>query len=85
MELYISTALLVNAGFKTFFLVENPTGKLPPFKEALLNPNWRELEFWQHFVPLFLNRAPQCLTTQVSSYFRPKVCSVINGALAEEA
>lgn len=57
MELYISTALLEHAGFKTFFfLVEKPTSKLPPFKEALLNPNWRELEFWQHFVPLFLNQ-----------------------------
>lgn len=57
MEVYIPTALLEHAGFKTFFiLVENPTSKLPPFKEALLNPNWRELEFWQHFVPLFLNQ-----------------------------
>lgn len=57
-ELYISAALLEHADFKTFFffLVENPTSKLPPFKEALLNPNWRELEFWQHFVPLFLNQ-----------------------------
>lgn len=74
MELYISTALLEHSGFKIFFF-ENPTGKLPPSKEALLSPNWRELELWQHFVPLFLNQRAVVPHTQVSSHFQPKVCS----------
>lgn len=57
MELYISTALLEHSGFITLFFSKTRLANYPPFKEAaLLNPNWRELEFWQHFVSLSFNR-----------------------------